>query len=191
MSRGQWILLVFVCVFAGSAGVLVSRWSDSQRIDEATAAPTSRQDTSPSSASVLNQPMPEVSLQSLDGGLVQNDQWKGQVLVVNFWATWCAPCLEEIPILIDLQRVYADRAVTFVGIALDNPERIREFMERIKINYPVLLGGADAIALGQAFGNELGVLPFSAFVDREGKIIHTHFGVLTREQIVPIIDSVL
>lgn len=101
------------------------------------------------------------------------DEWKGKILVVNFWATWCPPCRKEIPAFNRVQQKYKDRNVQFIGIALDDTEAIQQFIKIIPIDYPVLVGGDDMGArAAHAFGNEEGVLPYTVFITADGKI-HT------------------
>jgi len=105
-------------------------------------------------------------------------EWDGRVLVVNFWATWCAPCRKEIPMLSALQRKLAARSVQVIGVALDDPARIRAFEHDLDMTYPSLVVGPDVVEIGARFGNRLGVLPFTAIVDQRGIIRWTHFGPL-------------
>ena len=184
MKKSYLLILSIVCVVAASTGFLFSRWyleSDDKKIADPSLAPPS----------VLNTPMPNFSLMDPDGILRSNTDFKDHVLVVNFWATWCAPCLDEIPIFTGLQTEYRAQGVRFVGIALDNRTQVLEFMASTPMNYSVLLGGAEGINLGKHFGNQLGVLPFTAIVDRQGIIVYTHFGAMTRNAMKPIIQSLL
>ena len=98
-------------------------------------------------------------------------QWRGQVLVVNFWATWCAPCREEIPGFVRLQERYGARGLRFVGIALDQPEKVLDFAREFGINYPLLIGGIETMELLREAGNRTGVLPYTLVIDRAGKVV--------------------
>jgi thiol-disulfide isomerase/thioredoxin len=97
-------------------------------------------------------------------------EWQGRSLVCNFWATWCAPCREEIPLLDAAQHKYGAEGIQVVGIAIDNAANVREFGESIKIGYPVLLAGSPAIELMRSLGNASGGLPFTVLLDRRGRL---------------------
>ena len=97
--------------------------------------------------------------------------WRGRVLVVNVWATWCAPCREEIPGFVRLQERHGARGLQFVGIAIDQPDKVAEFAREFRINYPVLIGGVDSLELLRQAGNRQAVLPYTLVIDRTGKII--------------------
>ncbi|MBZ0104713.1 MAG: TlpA family protein disulfide reductase [Sulfuricella denitrificans] len=110
-------------------------------------------------------------------------QWQGKVLVLNFWAPWCPPCRAEIPDFIRLQEQYRAQGVIFVGLALDQKDKVQAFSDEMGINYPILLGENDAAELGKLAGNRLGGLPFTAIFSRKGAIVYTVSGELKREQL--------
>jgi len=105
-------------------------------------------------------------------------EWEGQVLVWNFWATWCAPCREEIPLLIATREKYKTLGVEVVGIAIDNAVKVREFSSSFAISYPVLLAGTDGLEIMRKLGNNSGGLPYTLVVDRNGKVVHRKLGAL-------------
>jgi thiol-disulfide isomerase/thioredoxin len=116
-------------------------------------------------------------------------QWRGKLLVINFWATWCPPCREEIPGFIRLQRELADKNVQFVGIAIDTGEKVNNFSRELGINYPLLLGEDTALELQRQLGNQSGVLPFTVIIDASGKLVARHLGGLGAEQLKSLIGS--
>lgn len=134
---------------------------------------------------------PDFSLPDADGTLHTASEWDGQVLVVNFWATWCPPCRREIPTFIELQQEYGARGLQFVGLAMDEAGRVRDFATTLGINYPLLVGEQAVVDAARAYGNEAGLLPYSAVVDREGKVVFTWAGELTREQAEEVILPLL
>ncbi len=139
----------------------------------------------PDSANVAQ--LMAASLPDMDSKSQSLAQWQGKVMVVNFWATWCPPCLEEIPAFVRMQEKFGNQGLQFVGIAIDNAAKVREFAEKYQMNYPVLIGEADAIELARVTGNERGGLPFTVIVDRKGRLIGTELGGLTEEKLTAII----
>jgi thiol-disulfide isomerase/thioredoxin len=131
------------------------------------------------SAVAVGDRRPDLRLRDLDGTLRSMSEWDGRVLVVNFWATWCPPCLEEIPLLVALQEKYRARGLTVLGIALDSPQRAAQFMQSNGVTYETLHGEQDAIDASKAFGNTYGSLPFTATVGRDGRIVDLHSGIVT------------
>ena len=116
------------------------------------------------------------NLPDIEGVSQPVSQWQGNVIVVNFWATWCTPCREEIPEFIELQREYQDQGLTFVGIAIDQENKVVAYSKEFGINYPVLVGGLSAMSLAEAAGNEMSVLPYTVVFDRQGNITDTFLG---------------
>jgi thiol-disulfide isomerase/thioredoxin len=134
---------------------------------------------------------PDFTLQDLAGNPQAVSQWDGRVLVVNFWATWCEPCRREIPLLDTLQAEYRDRDVQFVGVAIDNVEDVRKFVETTPIGYTVLVGEQDAVDALAGFGAEMTVLPYTAFVARDGRVATLHAGEIQRAEAVRVLDELL
>jgi len=118
-------------------------------------------------------------------------QWKGKILVVNFWATWCPPCIAEIPEFIKFQKKYEKQGVQFVGIAIDQRSKVQTFATEVGMNYPVLLGDLAGIDLARRLGDQQGGLPFSVIVDRKGNVVTTQLGTLSTEKLEGIIKPIL
>ena len=114
-------------------------------------------------------------------------EWTGKVVVVNFWATWCAPCLEEIPLLMAARKSYAGKGVDVVGIAIDQAPKISEFAAKLSIDYTLLLVGTEGLELMRGLGNRSGGLPFTVFLDRTGTPVRKKLGVLRQ----PELDTIL
>jgi thiol-disulfide isomerase/thioredoxin len=134
---------------------------------------------------------PDFVLPDLDGTLRSSSEWDGTVRVVNFWATWCPPCIREIPLLVEIQREYAQRGVQVLGIAIDGTEAVTDFAADFEFNYPVLIGEEDGMELGHQFLDGFIGLPFTAFTDRSGRILRVHSGEIHREQIEAILAELL
>ncbi len=118
-------------------------------------------------------------------------QWHGKVVVVNFWATWCAPCREEIPLFVKLQNQYGNQGLQFVGIAIDRPDQVRPYAKELGMNFPILIGDSAAIELSRKLGNRAGALPFTVIIGRDGKIIATEVGAAKEAHIEPLLKSLL
>ena len=129
---------------------------------------------------LLGQRRPDFTLRDTAGTWVTADDFNGQPLLLNFWATWCKPCVEEMPMLSELQQGREAQGLQVVGIALDDPDRAADFAEEIGVSYPVLVGQTDVVLTGRRYGNSSGMLPFSVLVDRAGVIRWTHLRALER-----------
>lgn len=116
----------------------------------------------------------------LQGETQALSQWRGQVVVLNFWASWCAPCREEIPDFIALREQHHQKGVEFVGIAIDNAANVEKFLEQQPVNYPILIGEGAAHSLARLLGNPSGALPYTVVLDREGGVVMTHLGRVPR-----------
>jgi thiol-disulfide isomerase/thioredoxin len=134
--------------------------------------------------------LPEFSLADLAGKPTPVSSWSGKSLVINFWATWCAPCQREIPLLKALAAEWAGRNLTVVGIAVDYPEKVREFAGRFKIDYPVLIGEQDALDIAAQFGMASPGFPFTVFTDQRGEVVALFVGELHRPQADFILSQV-
>jgi len=118
-------------------------------------------------------------------------EWRGKILVCNFWATWCAPCREEIPMLVATSEKYASRGAEIVGIAIDNGAKVREFAASFKISYPVLLAEAGGLDLMRQLGNNAGGLPYTVVADREGALVHRKLGILKPGELDDWLDPMI
>jgi thiol-disulfide isomerase/thioredoxin len=132
-----------------------------------------------------------VTLPDVNGVEQPLAQWRGKVLVVNFWATWCAPCREEMPEFVRLQHELGPNGLQFVGIAADSADKIAQFAQELQLNYPALVGGYGAIELSGTLGNKLMALPFTVIVDRKGRVAHTQLGPIREAKLRSIVGTLL
>jgi thiol-disulfide isomerase/thioredoxin len=132
-----------------------------------------------------------ISLPDTSGRPEALAQWKGKVLVVNFWATWCTPCREEMPEFVAAQQELGARGLQFVGIAIDDADKVRQYATEIGLNYPALIGGYGSIELSRSLGNTVGALPFTIVLDRSGRIVHTQLGPLRDAKLRGILAQLL
>lgn len=133
----------------------------------------------------------EPTLVDLEGHAHRLSEWRGKVVVLNFWATWCPPCREEMPAFAALQEELAGRGLQFVGVAIDEPEEVQAFLQARPVNYPILIGGADVPGWADSLGNEFAALPFSVVLDRDGRQILAKTGLFRREQILEAVLPLL
>jgi thiol-disulfide isomerase/thioredoxin len=140
----------------------------------------------PPAAALLGLTLPDI-----EGRDQRLDQWKGKVLVINFWATWCEPCREEMPEFVKTQTAFGAKGLQFVGIAIDQPDKIRQFSQDLNLNYPSLVGGYGALELSRAFGNKIMALPFTLIINREGQVAYSQMGPLKPGKLDAIVGKLL
>ena len=172
-------LILGVAAAAGLAGYLTQR-----------AAPPAR----PAMAQVAREagaPILALSLPDSNGQPQALSQWRGKVLVANFWATWCPPCLREIPEFAAVSRRFADAPVQFVGIGIDQPDNVRRFAEDNRVPYPLLIAPLQTLAVTSALGNTSQALPFTAIFDRQGELDFVKLGTLNEAELEGKIRALL
>jgi thiol-disulfide isomerase/thioredoxin len=134
---------------------------------------------------------PNFILPDVNGEMREVSEWDGNVVILNFWATWCTPCLKEIPEFIQLQEIYGEQGLQFIGIALQEAEDVKPFMQKIAMNYPSLLGIEKVTEVAKSFGNRFVVLPYTVVIDRDSKIVYIHSGPIKYEETEALIKSIL
>ncbi len=116
-------------------------------------------------------------------------QWRGQTLVVNFWATWCEPCRDEMPALSRLNERFSPNGVNFIGIALDTPSNVAQFAKKMAISYPLLIAGPEGIELSQALGNKHSALPYTVVLGPRGDVLLTRLGRVSEAELTTILQD--
>lgn len=129
------------------------------------------------------QTLPDFRLADLNGHLVASNAWAGKVLVLNYWASWCPPCVRELPLFIRLQNDLHESGVQFVGIAVDRVEDVKRFVADAPINYPLLIADAESVALSKRLGNRVEGLPFTVIFDRRGRRVFSRIGEVTADEL--------
>lgn len=166
--KKNWMIFAAVGVFCIALGVFIGNKQTS---------PT--QADSAAVAALLSQAMPDAQ-----GKTQELSQWKNRPLVVNFWATWCAPCVEEMPELSALQtELDSSKKVQIIGIGIDSPSNIGEFVSKYNITYPIYVGGMSGTELSRQLGNQAGGLPFTVLIDGGGKVRKSYLGRLKMDEL--------
>ena len=133
-------------------------------------------------------PLAGLRFQTPQGATLDLAALKGKKVILNFWATWCPPCLEEMPELDALHRELQERQIELIGIAVDTGPNVQEFLRKRPVQYPVVLAGFDGTTLAKSLGNEQGGLPFTVILDEEGKKIFTKAGKIRMDEIRNALD---
>ncbi len=179
-GRRGLILAAAIALLAGIAAFFASRYL----LAPAPLAPPQLQ------PAVIPELRPDITLTDREGKRRALSEWDGTPLIINFWATWCAPCRREIPMLNALAHDEEFVGFEVIGIAIDFREDVLKFLEKTPIDYTVLIGEQDGVDAARAFGMESIGLPFTAFTDRQGRIATIHVGELHRPQVQVILSAV-
>ncbi len=148
--------------------------------DQKSASPSSAKPMTAASSPVAQ--LYALSLPDADGRLQALAQWKGKPLIINFWATWCPPCVKEMPELVALQAEIAPKGIQLIGIGIDTAPHIAEFSTTYKITYPLYVAGMDGTELSRQLGNTTGGLPYTVLIGSDGKVKKTYLGLLNFTQ---------
>ena len=175
MNRRQWMMIGGISVLALVAGIFSSHWISQTGLA-----------SDPSIKAFFANPW-----KTPDGKSANIDDWRGKVLVVNFWASWCPPCVEEMPTLDKIAQEYASKNVLIVGIGIDSPSNIRQFLEKTPVSYPIMIGGLDGSALAKQMGNAQGALPYTVIINAKGKSVFTKLGKISEEELKKAVNSAI
>lgn len=182
------IIIAAVAIAATVAGVWVAK---NRLVKPPSVAVTAAISTVATKPQALSEVLIPFSLPDMEGNKHNLGEWRGQVLVINFWATWCPPCREEIPMFMALYKNYKDKGLRIIGVAIDQRDAVEDYRDTLLINYPLLIGEREVITIMRQYGNYAGVLPYSVIIDRDGKIQNRKLGAYTRAELEPMIKALL
>lgn len=170
LSRSNWVILGLAVAAAAAGGWLQH---------------ASRHAHAPAGATVVDvgSVAPDLSLTGVDGKQHRLSEFRGRRVLLNFWATWCAPCLMEMPALVRAQANVGEKGGIVVGIAMDDPARVRAFLGSHPVNYPILIGSLESPSTSLQLGNVGELLPYSVLLDENGRLLATRHGVLDGDQL--------
>jgi thiol-disulfide isomerase/thioredoxin len=168
MTRSNWFILGMAVLAASLGGYVEHR----QRQPD---------------ASIVGQPVPAIRLSDLNGKVHLLDDYHGHRVLLNFWASWCGPCLDEMPALARAQAKFggvtrSNTGAVVIGIAMDDPAQARAFLGAHPLNYPILLGNLDQPSTSEQLGDTTAVLPYSVLVGADGRVLANHIGALSEDQ---------
>ena len=166
-SRRAWLLGTTMAAVAGAAGVGAAWW---------------RRDSSPR-PELVGASLWQMSFAAPQGASISMRDFRGRALLLNFWATWCPPCVEELPMLDRFSRQLAGKGLQIIGLAIDKPDSVRRFLQRTPVAFPIGLAGFEGADLGKSLGNTEGGLPFTVVVGADGKVIGRKLGRLAEQDL--------
>ncbi|HEY8683365.1 MAG TPA: TlpA disulfide reductase family protein [Rhodanobacter sp.] len=167
MSRSNWLIVGLAVLAAAIGGYAQHRSEQPRQADSA----------------LIGQPAPALALPDLGGKLHRLGDYRGHRLLLNFWASWCGPCLDKMPALNQAQAKFGEQEAIIVGIAMDDPGHVRAFLAAHPVSYPVLLGQLATPSTSLTWGDRGEVLPYSVLLDADGRILATHVGALPATQL--------
>jgi thiol-disulfide isomerase/thioredoxin len=186
MNRNAAIGILLAVTFVAGIAVYFFRAAPQDEpspVAESTENSATVADTAPGAEGIIN-----FSLDDIDGNKRQLSEWQGKARLVNFWATWCAPCRREIPLLKKTQEIHAVDNVQIIGIAVDFRDAVIAYAEDAQFNYPILVGQEDAMAAAESSGVDLIGLPFTLVIAPTGELLKAHIGEIVEAHIDKIIE---
>ena len=171
-----------VAVVAAAGGAVAGYWFLNGSATETAQAAT------PSQQTAVKQ-LWTAAVTNADGKPQSLEMFKGHPVVVNFWASWCGPCVEEMPALAQLHRQYAKKGIQFIGLGVDSEKNVKAFLQKVNVDYPVYVAGFGGADLARAFGNTAGGLPYTVVIDAKGTVLSTKLGQIQPAELKRTLDA--
>jgi thiol-disulfide isomerase/thioredoxin len=168
------LIFIIAMILAGSSGYALHKYINQKQLASNPAIGIQR---------------PEFAAMDLDGQLRNISEWDGQLIFLNFWATWCPPCKKEIPAFIELQKAYGNQGFQIISIAVDDEEEVRAYAEEMGMNYPIMAVQAEGVGLAKRYGNGIGILPYTVIINRDGEISYTITGELSKKRAKELLEE--
>lgn len=182
--KSNFYTIVILCIAAAVAGFAVYSRIQQNKLEEQYSITKTRK--APDDVK-----RPGFQLIDLDGKLRNINEWDGKVILLNFWATWCPPCRNEIPAFIELQNKYGPSGFQVIGIAIDQMDLVQGYSDSMGINYPVMVGESEATEISMQYGNRLNVLPYTVIINRDGMIRFIKRGEVSKGEVEEMIKPLL
>lgn len=180
--------LAALILISASIGALVFQFTQSERTDTDTIAITDNKLTTAAQEETSPEELrPNFTLPDLEDQSRSIDEWNGKLLLINFWASWCPPCIKEMPELDALRLKYQDQHFEILGVAIEDAADVSLFLEQSPVSYPILYGEIEADQIAMEYGNTIGSIPFSALINQDGIIIERYYGEID----IPALEEML
>jgi thiol-disulfide isomerase/thioredoxin len=187
MNTKRILAALAVAVVAAAGGAAACHWIFGQSVPEDAHAATAAA-PAPAAANPVDQ-LWSAAVTNVDGKPQSLSLLKGHPVVINFWASWCGPCVEEMPSLSQLHREYAKRGIEFVGLGVDSDKNIKAFLQKVHVDYAIYVIGFGGADLARAFGNNAGALPFTVVIDAKGVVRSTKLGQIQPNELKATLDA--
>ena len=182
-------LVAAVALMAVALGLAAQHWLHRSDLGVDSPAPVAQTPAVGSPASGAVAQLLEAPLRDVDDRPKTLAPYKGRVLVVNFWASWCGPCVAEMPELVQLHHIYAKKGIQFVGIGVDSRQNVQNFLKKVPVDYPILISGFGGADLARSLGNTAGALPFTVVIDANGAVRSTELGQVVPSELSKTLDA--
>ena len=192
MNRKATFAIAALALVAAALGVGARQWLHGDTGHGENAALQTQASQTPTTAAPASDAVAQLmdaQLQDVAGQAQTLARYKGHVLVVNFWASWCGPCVAEMPELVRLHDAYSGKGVQFVGIGVDSQQNVQTFLKKVPVDYPILVSGFGGADLARSLGNSAGALPFTVVIDANGVVRSTKLGQVAPVELRKTLDT--